>query len=110
MKVRSEQLGGYARGCLIAASFAPFRLPLMSASAFTLPLPLPLSSPLFSLPEEEQQHVGQIRATGRLRARVFSSCQPRTVAVAVEEGEEPVAVAVVIAVEVAVWGENKSGR
>ena len=57
--------------------------------------------PLFTLPEEEQQHVGQIRATGRLRARVFFSCQPRTVGVAVEVGAEAVVVAVV-AVPVAV--------
>ena len=55
----------------------------------------------FPLPEEEQQHVGQIRATGRLRARVFSSCQPRTVGVAVEQGADAVAVAVVVAVVVA---------
>ena len=67
----------------------------------SLPLSLPLPSPLFTLPEEEQQHVGQIRATGRLRARVFSSCQPRTVAVAVEVGLGEVAVAVVVAVVVA---------
>ena len=73
----------------------------MSASAFTLPLPLPLSSPLLRLPEEEQQHVGQIRATGRLRARVFSSCQPRTVQVAVEVGVVEVNYAVVVAVAVA---------
>ena len=53
------------------------------------------------MPEEEQQHVGQIRATGRLRARVFSSCQPRTVCVAVEVGIEVVAVAVEVAVVVA---------
>ena len=65
---------------------------------------------LFSLPEEEQQHVSQIRATGRLRARVFSSCQPRTVAVAVGVGVVLVEVAVAVAVDVAVWGENKSGR
>ena len=63
-----------------------------------LPLALPLPSPLFTLPEEEQQHVGQIRATGRLRARVFSSCQPRTVAVAVEVGLVEVVVAVPVAV------------
>ena len=68
-----------------------------------------LSSSL-RLPEEEQQHVSQIRATGRLRARVFSSCQPRTVAVAVEVGVVRVEVAVAVAVEVAVWGESKSGR
>ena len=54
----------------------------------------------FPLPEEEQQHVSQIRATGRLRARVFSSCQFRTVGVAVVVGEE-VLVAVVVAVAVA---------
>ena len=54
--------------------------------------------PLFRLPEEEQQHVGQIRATGRLRARVFSSCQPRTVEVAVEGGVVVVVVAVLVAV------------
>ena len=53
---------------------------------------------LFSLPEEEQQHVSQIRATGRLRARVFFSCQFRTVQVAVEVGEPLVLVAVVVAV------------
>ena len=64
----------------------------------------------FPLPEEEQQHVSQIRATGRLRARVFSSCQFRTVHVAVKVGVVPVAVAVAIAVEGAVWGESKSGR
>ena len=52
----------------------------------------------FPLPEEEQQHVSQIRATGRLRARVFSSCQPRTVAVAVEVGLVEVVVAVPVAV------------
>ena len=57
---------------------------------FSLPLSLPLPSPLFTLPEEEQQHVGQIRATGRLRARVFSCCQPRTVGVAVAVGVEEV--------------------
>ena len=55
----------------------------------------------FPLPEEEQQHVSQIRATGRLRARVFSSCQPRTVGVAVPVGEEVVLVAVEVAVAVA---------
>ena len=64
---------------------------------FSLPLSLPLSSPLLRLPEEEQQHVGQIRATGRLRARVFFSSQFRTVHVAVLVGVE-----VVVAVEVAV--------
>ena len=53
------------------------------------------------MPEEEQQHVGQIRATGRLRARVFSSCQPRTVGVAVVVGLEETLVAVVVAVAVA---------
>ena len=56
---------------------------------------------------------------------MFSSCQPRTVqvavivgalairvavGVAVEEGAEAVFVAVAIAVDVAVWGESKSGR
>ena len=41
---------------------------------------------------------------------MFSSCQPRTVGVAVEVGVVLVAVAVVIAVVIAVWGENKSGR
>ena len=55
----------------------------------------------FPLPEEEQQHVSQIRATGRLRARVFSSCQFRTVQVAVPVGEPLVAGAVVVAVVVA---------
>ena len=67
----------------------------------SLPLLMPLPSPLFTLPEEEQQHVGQIRATGRLRARVFSSCQFRTVQVAVLVGEEFVLVAVAVAVVVA---------
>ncbi len=66
-----------------------------------MPLKLPLSLPLLSLPEEEQQHVGQIRATGRLRARVFSSCQFRTVQVAVLVGEEVILVAVEVAVVVA---------
>ena len=79
----------------------PLALPLSSESSLSLPLSLPLSSPLFSLPEEEQQHVGQIRATGRLRARVFSSGQPRTVGVAVEVGLVAVVVAVVVAVAVA---------
>ena len=64
----------------------------------SLPLSLPLSSPLLRLPEEEQQHVGQIRATGRLRARVFFSCQFRTVQVAVDVGAAVVAVAVPVAV------------
>ena len=50
----------------------PLLLPLYTESSLSLPLSLPLSSPLLRLPEEEQQHVGQIRATGRLRARVFS--------------------------------------
>ena len=67
----------------------------------SLPLKLPFWLPLFPLPEEEQQHVGQIRATGRLRARVFSSCQPRTVPIAVEVGVILVESAVVVAVEVA---------
>ena len=90
------------RGCFLAASFAPFRLPFLSDSkALSLPLLLPLPSPLFTLPEEEQQPVGQIRATGRLRAREFSSCQPRTVGVAVLVGEPLVLVAVAVAVEVA---------
>ena len=66
-----------------------------------MPLSLPLPSPLFTLPEEEQQHVGQIRATGRLRARVFFSCQFRTVQVAVLVGEEVILVAVEVAVVVA---------
>ena len=66
-----------------------------------MPLSLPLSSPLFTLPEEEEQHVGQIRATGRLHARVFFSCQFRTVHVAVPVGVLGVLVAVVVAVEVA---------
>ena len=64
-----------------------------------LPLKLPLSSPLFTLPEEEQQHnVGQIKATWRLRVRVFCSCQFRTVGVAVEVGVVLVEVAVDVAV------------
>ena len=67
------------------------------------PLSLPLKLPLFTLPEEEQQHnVGQIKATGRLRARVFCSCQFRTVGVAVEVGVVLVEVAVDVAVEVGV--------
>ena len=41
---------------------------------------------------------------------MFYSCQFRTVQVAVEVGVEGVDVAVVEAVEVAVWGESKSGR
>ena len=53
------------------------------------------------MPEEEQQHVGQIRATGRVRARVFFSCRFRTVHVAVEVGAVVVAVAVEVAVVVA---------
>ena len=60
-----------------------------------------ISKSLFTLPEEEQQHVGQIRATERLRARVFSSRQPRTVGVAVLVGEHAVVVAVAVAVVVA---------
>ena len=111
MWVRSEQLGGYARGCLVAASLAPLALPLPSEPkllSLPLPLPLPLAaklplplmSSLFPLPEEEQQHVGQIRATGRLPARVFFSCQFRTVGVAVLVGDE-VLVAVAVAVVVA---------
>ena len=79
----------------------PLSLPLSSENSLSLPLSLPFSLPLFSLPEKEQQHVGQIRATGRLRARVVFSCQFRTVQVAVPAGEEPVAVAVVVAVVVA---------
>ena len=80
----------------------PLALPLKSDSQpLSLPLSLPLSSPLFTLPEEEQQHVGQIRATGRLRARVFFSCQFRTVQVAVLVGPEQVVVAVAVAVVVA---------
>ena len=55
----------------------------------------------FPLPEEEQQHVGQIRATGRLRARVFFSCQFRTVQVAVTVGALAIEPAVVNAVDVA---------
>ena len=99
-------MGGYARGCFLTASFAPLRLPFSSENlSLSLPLELPLFSPLLRLPEEEQQHVGQIRATGRLRARVFFSCQFRTVQVAVEVGlvevKFAVAVAVVVAVEVA---------
>ena len=94
-------MGGYARGCFLAASFAPLALPFLSdSSKLKLPLLLPFSSPLFTLPEEEQQHVGQIRATGRLRARVFFSCQFRTVQVAVLVGLD-VLVAVVVAVVVA---------
>ena len=76
----------------------PLKLPLSSELALRLPLTLPLSSPLLRLPDEKQQHVGQIRATGRLRARVFFSCQFRTVQVAVPVG----VVDVVVAVEVAV--------
>ena len=79
----------------------PLPLPLSNEKVLSLPLSLPLSSPLFSLPEEEQQHVGQIRATGRLRAKVFSSCQPRTVQVAVPVGVVDVVVAVEVAVLVA---------
>ena len=45
--------------------------------------------------------VRSIRATGRLRARVFFSCQFRTVGVAVEVGPGEVVVAVVVAVAVA---------
>ena len=41
---------------------------------------------------------------------MFFSCQFRTVQVAVEVGVEVVDVAVVEAVEVAVWGESKLGR
>ena len=67
----------------------------------SLPLSLPLPSPLFRLPEEEEQHEGQIRATGRLRARVFFSCQFRTVQVAVQVGVIAVVFAVVVAVAVA---------
>ena len=86
---------------LVAASLAPLALPLKAESKLSLPLSLPLPSPLFSLPEEEQQHVGQIRATGSLRARVFFSCQFRTVGVAVLVGERVVLVAVEVAVVVA---------
>ena len=77
----------------------PLKLPLYSESTFWLPLSLPLSSPLLRLPVEEQRHVGQIRATGRLRARVFFSCQFRTVQVAVPVGVVAIRVAVVVAVE-----------
>ena len=95
-------LGGYARGCLVvAASLAPLALPLKAESKLSLPLSLPLPSPLFTLPEEEQQHVGQIRATGRLRARVFFSCQFRTVQVAVPVGALAIEPAVQVAVVVA---------
>ena len=85
------------------SSFAPFRLPFLSENlSLSLPLSLPLKLPRFRLPEEEQQHVGQIRATWRLRARVLFSCQFRTVQVAVIVGVEVgVAVAVVVAVVVA---------
>ena len=46
-------------------------------------------------------YIGQIRATGRLRARVFFSCQFRTVQVAVEVRLVVVRKAVVVAVIVA---------
>ena len=81
------------------SSFAPFRLPFLSENlSLSLPLSLPLKLPRFRLPEEEQQHVGQIRATWRLRARVLFSCQFRTVQVAVLVGLEGIAVAVAVAV------------
>ena len=48
----------------------PLSLPLSLPT--TLFSPVFLSKSLFTSTEEEQQHVGQIRATGRLRARVFS--------------------------------------
>ena len=41
---------------------------------------------------------------------MFFSCQLRTVGVAVLDGKNVIAVAVVVAVEVAVWAESNSGR
>ena len=53
------------------------------------------------LKKKSNMYIGQIRATRRLRARVFFSCQFRTVQVAVLVGPEGVVVAVVVAVAVA---------